>query len=75
MWWSRCCCLIVVCGAEATQTVPHLHIHIVPRRAGDRLTLPWTKPAQQVTALTVREEAPVRYVPVPMEPRLRERYR
>lgn len=29
-------------GADATQTVFHLHIHVVPRRAGDELALPWT---------------------------------
>lgn len=29
-------------GAVATQTVRHLHIHIVPRREGDGLHLPWT---------------------------------
>ncbi|MFI9206280.1 HIT family protein [Streptomyces sp. NPDC053048] len=29
-------------GASATQTVYHLHIHLVPRRADDRLPLPWT---------------------------------
>ncbi|MES2211488.1 MAG: HIT family protein [Chloroflexota bacterium] len=36
------CNLIANCGAEASQTVPHLHWHIVPRRAGDGLKLPWT---------------------------------
>ena len=29
-------------GAAATQTVFHLHIHVVPRRAGDGLALPWS---------------------------------
>ncbi|WP_078890892.1 HIT family protein [Streptomyces sp. NRRL B-1381] len=29
-------------GAAATQTVAHLHLHIVPRTAGDALPLPWT---------------------------------
>ena len=29
-------------GAAATQTVFHLHIHLVPRYEGDGLTLPWT---------------------------------
>ncbi|MEC4016083.1 HIT domain-containing protein [Streptomyces sp. H27-D2] len=29
-------------GAEATQTVHHLHIHVVPRSADDGLPLPWT---------------------------------
>lgn len=34
--------LITSAGAPATQTVFHLHIHVVPRRAGDGLALPWT---------------------------------
>jgi histidine triad (HIT) family protein len=38
------CNLITSCGAEATQTVMHLHIHVVPRRHGDGLRLPWTAP-------------------------------
>ncbi|RLU82089.1 HIT family protein [Streptomyces griseocarneus] len=29
-------------GTEATQTVFHLHIHVVPRADGDGLPLPWT---------------------------------
>jgi histidine triad (HIT) family protein len=34
--------LITSAGTAATQTVRHLHIHIVPRREGDGLHLPWT---------------------------------
>jgi histidine triad (HIT) family protein len=34
--------LIVNAGKYATQTIPHLHVHLVPRREGDGLTLPWT---------------------------------
>lgn len=34
--------LITSAGAAATQTVSHLHVHYVPRRAGDGLHLPWT---------------------------------
>ncbi|MFD7510505.1 HIT domain-containing protein [Streptomyces sp. NPDC059853] len=30
------------CGPDATQTVYHLHLHVVPRTAGDGLSLPWT---------------------------------
>jgi histidine triad (HIT) family protein len=33
---------ITSAGRDATQTVFHLHVHIVPRRAGDGLALPWT---------------------------------
>lgn len=29
-------------GGAATQTVFHLHIHVVPRATGDGLALPWT---------------------------------
>lgn len=29
-------------GENATQTIQHLHFHIVPRRKGDGLKLPWT---------------------------------
>ncbi len=34
--------VITSAGRAATQTVMHLHIHLVPRRANDGLTLPWT---------------------------------
>lgn len=39
---QQSCNLITSVGAAATQTVFHLHIHIVPRRPGDGLALPWT---------------------------------
>lgn len=29
-------------GPAASQTVPHVHVHLVPRREGDGLALPWT---------------------------------
>lgn len=29
-------------GRHATQSVFHLHIHVVPRWEGDGITLPWT---------------------------------
>src|SRR4029077_15835471 len=34
--------IIASIGASATQTVFHLHVHVVPRRPGDGLHLPWT---------------------------------
>lgn len=37
--------LITSIGTEATQSVRHLHIHLVPRRAHDGLALPWTAAA------------------------------
>lgn len=33
--------LITSAGREATQSVFHLHVHIVPRAANDGLALPW----------------------------------
>jgi histidine triad (HIT) family protein len=35
------CNIITSVGREATQTIDHLHVHIVPRREGDGLALPW----------------------------------
>jgi histidine triad (HIT) family protein len=37
--------LVTSKGAVATQTVFHLHVHIVPRAAGDGLPLPWSRPS------------------------------
>jgi histidine triad (HIT) family protein len=34
--------IITSIGAPATQTVMHLHIHVVPRVEGDGLLLPWS---------------------------------
>jgi histidine triad (HIT) family protein len=34
--------LITSKGAPASQTVFHLHVHVVPRRPGDGLPLPWS---------------------------------
>lgn len=34
--------LITSAGSDATQTVFHLHVHLVPRRPADGLALPWT---------------------------------
>jgi histidine triad (HIT) family protein len=34
--------LITSAGPAATATIKHLHAHLVPRRFGDGLTLPWT---------------------------------
>jgi histidine triad (HIT) family protein len=38
----RACNIITSKGVDATQSVFHLHIHVVPRTAGDGLKLPWT---------------------------------
>lgn len=34
--------IITSIGAAATQSVFHLHVHLVPRAFGDGLMLPWT---------------------------------
>ncbi len=34
-------------GAAATQTVPHLHVHLVPRSEGDRMVLQWPASASE----------------------------
>lgn len=36
------CNLITSRGPAATQTIFHLHVHLVPRQDGDGLALPWT---------------------------------
>lgn len=33
--------IITSIGPNATQTVEHTHVHVVPRTAGDGLMLPW----------------------------------
>lgn len=37
----RNCNLITSMGEVATQSVFHLHVHLVPRSVNDRLALPW----------------------------------
>lgn len=39
--------IITSAGHDATQTVMHLHLHVVPRRPGDGLRLPWSPDAPQ----------------------------
>jgi histidine triad (HIT) family protein len=34
--------IITSAGSAATQVIRHLHLHLVPRREGDGLALPWT---------------------------------
>lgn len=36
------CNLITSAGKDATQTIFHMHLHVIPRREGDGLKLPWT---------------------------------
>src|ERR1700745_849711 len=52
--------LIQANGAGAGQSVPHLHIHIMPRRAGDAVALNWEpKPGdmKEIEALYKRLKA------------------
>lgn len=42
--------IITSAGEGATQSVYHLHLHIVPRRVGDGLKLPWTDQLAEVQA-------------------------
>jgi histidine triad (HIT) family protein len=41
------CNFITSAGAAATQSVMHLHVHVVPRADGDGLHLPWTGQAER----------------------------
>ena len=41
--YLRSCNLITSKGEAATQTVSHLHVHLVPRRKNDGLKLPWSE--------------------------------
>lgn len=40
--------VITSAGHFATQTVKHFHVHLVPRRKGDGLHLPWTGQAAHI---------------------------
>ncbi|WP_082563729.1 HIT family protein [Nocardioides sp. Root140] len=58
--------LIQSTGVTATQTIPHVHFHVVPRWAGDALTLSWpadaaeSSNAQEQTLALVRSTLPSR---------------
>ncbi|MFF9482995.1 HIT family protein [Streptomyces sp. NPDC014733] len=48
--------LITSKGEAATQSVHHLHVHVVPRKEGDNLPLPWT-PQHTARATVAQNEA------------------
>ncbi len=52
--------LITSSGAAATMTVPHMHVHYVPRRHGDGLALPWT--GQRKAAPTADEPVEIQWI-------------
>lgn len=41
-FYAEHCNIITSVGKHATQTIKHLHVHIVPRFEDDGLHLPWT---------------------------------
>lgn len=55
-WTDRPMNLITSRGREATQSVTHLHLHLVPRSNGDALALPWD-PRGEGSARTEGEAA------------------
>ncbi len=46
MGWGACN-VITSRGRAATQTVFHMHVHLIPRSVGDGLVLPWTEQNQK----------------------------
>ena len=53
-------------GAAATQTVPHVHFHLVPRAEGDRMTLRWPDGASDPPGVQAQTLALLRrHLPAP----------
>lgn len=50
------CNLLTSIGEVATQSVFHLHVHIVPRALGDGLMLPWSRQQEEAAAERGRQE-------------------
>ena len=49
--------ILANCGADANQEVPHLHIHVMPRVAGDDVSLNWEyKPGDMAAIKAVYEK-------------------
>jgi histidine triad (HIT) family protein len=47
--------IITSIGPDATQSVYHTHVHVVPRRERDGLPLPWTPQHERKLALAAAE--------------------
>jgi histidine triad (HIT) family protein len=58
--------LITSAGPDATQTVEHLHLHLVRRVAGDGLHLPWTGQAERLAAEQAQRDADELVAPEPV---------
>jgi histidine triad (HIT) family protein len=41
--------IITSVGRPATQSIFHLHLHVVPRQYGDGLMLPWSEPPKPLS--------------------------
>lgn len=48
--------LITSSGTAATQTIPHLHVHYVPRQLNDGLELPWTAQQRAQSAISLDDK-------------------
>lgn len=57
--WSRPFNIITSAGVAATQSVFHLHLHVVPRAVDDGLALPWYSGKRTKQRISN---------PIPMEP-------
>jgi histidine triad (HIT) family protein len=47
--------LITSKGVWATQSVRHLHVHLIPRHEGDGLNLPWTDQVRRRNGLSMEK--------------------
>ena len=53
---AKACHVLVNNGAEAMQSVAHLHFHILPRKTGDAFRIPWNAGAlDKAAAATLAE--------------------